>query len=481
MTRGSRRITVLLALLAVIAAGCGQKNGVHVASSGSSGTGGGTAAASGEGAAAGAATGTDTGTAGATDTGAAAAAGGTTSGGTTAGTTKSGTKASTGTGGAAAAPATGGAAGDTRGITDTEIRIGIHAPVTGAAPFPATSFNDGKAVYFNFLNDKGGINGRKVKVFFQDDGYNPSQAVAVCKKMVEQDKVFLLIGGGGTDQIVACSQYASSVGVPYLAEGVTEQGLDKLQSYFALSMTYKAQGKLLAQYMKNVLKVTKVGMIRGNTANFDDAHAGFLAAAQQAGLQVVKDVVLDKNASSSAALQAGGSICSDRTNSPQAMYPLIAPSIWVQIVAGANAQACTPIWSGVGITEGLNIVATAVCGAAANTKAHFFSPTMGISDAGKFDPDYVSAYQKQNGKAGDDIGLILWGASKIIGNMLANAGKGLSRQSFVSANLGKMVHTGVYPDVNYTGTRFGGSAVHVLNLNCGAQRYDTEATFKTSF
>src|SRR5437870_772119 len=114
-------------------------------------------------------------------------------------------------------------------------------------------------------------------------------------------------------------------------------------------------------------------MIRGNTANFDDAHAAFLAAAQQEGLQVVKDMVLDKNASSSAALQAGGGICADRANAPQAMYPLIGPTIWVQIVAGA------------------------------------------------------------------------------------------------------------YPDVNYANTRFGGTAVHVLKLNCGAQRYDTEATFKSSF
>jgi hypothetical protein len=229
-----------------------------------------------------------------------------------------------------------------------------------------------------------------------------------------------------------------------------------------------------------VLHATKVGMIRGNTANFDDAHTGFLLAAQQAGLQVVKDIVLDKNASDAAALQAGGQVCAG-VNRPEVMFPLIAPKIWAEIVAGANAQACTPIWSGVGITEGLNIVATVVCGAASNTKAHFFSPTMGIADAGQFDPDYPAAYQKQSGKAPDDIGLILWGASKMIGQMMTNAGRNLSRQSFVSANLGKLVHTGVYPDANYTNTRFGGTAVQVLKLNCGAQRYDTEATFKTGF
>src|SRR5207253_4354695 len=222
--------------------------------------------------------------------------------------------------------------GATTGVTDNSITIGIHAPVTGAAPFPATSFSDGKDVYFKYINGKGGVNGRNVNVVFEDDGYNPSQAVSKCKKMVQQDHVFMLVGGGGTDQIVACAQYAASVGVPYVAEGVSEQGLNTLQNYFALSMTYKAQASLLAQYMKNVLHVTKVGMIRGNTANFDDAHTGFLQAAQQLGLQVVFDRSLDKNADSQTAFSAGGSICGNRANAPEAVYPLVAPTLWVQIV-----------------------------------------------------------------------------------------------------------------------------------------------------
>src|SRR5205814_6307358 len=103
-------------------------------------------------------------------------------------------------GGGAAAAAAG---ADTTGVTNDSITVGIHAPVTGAAPFPTTSFNDGKDLYFNYLNDHGGISGRKVKVVFEDDGYNPSQAVSKCKKMVQQDHVFMLVGGGGTDQIVA--------------------------------------------------------------------------------------------------------------------------------------------------------------------------------------------------------------------------------------------------------------------------------------
>jgi ABC-type branched-subunit amino acid transport system substrate-binding protein len=374
--------------------------------------------------------------------------------------------------------------GDTTGITDKEIVIGIHAPVTGAAPFPTTSFNDGKDLYFNYLNTKGGINGRNVRVVFEDDGYNPSQAVSKCKKMVQQDHVFMLVGGGGTDQIVACAQYAASVGVPYAAEGVSEQGLNTLQNYFALSMTYKAQGVLLAQYMKNVLHVTKVGMLRGNTANFDDAHSGFLQAAAQNGLTVTFDRSIDKNADAQTAAAAGGSICADPTKKPEAVYPLIAPSIWVQIVAGATAQACTPIWSGVGLTEGLNTVGTAVCGASPATKAHFFSPFPGWDRTNDFDPAYRPAFQQQHPTSKiDDISWALWAAEKLLAAQLAAPGRNITRQSFISSVAGKSFATGIYPPVNYGSSRFGGTQVHVLKLNCSDNNspYENESNFKSGF
>jgi branched-chain amino acid transport system substrate-binding protein len=385
-----------------------------------------------------------------------------------------------GAGGAAGATASR-SGGDATGVGNDSITIGVHAPVTGAAPFPATSFSQGKDVYFNFLNTRGGIAGRRVKVVFEDDGYNPGQAVSVCKKMVEQQHVFMLIGLGGTDQIVACAQYAASVGVPYVAEGVSEQGLNTLQNYFALSMTYKAQGPLLAQYMKRVLHVTKVGMLRANTANFDDAHTGFLEAARQLGLEVVFDRSIDKNADSQTAFSAGGSICANRANTPEAVYPLIAPTIWVQIVAGASAQACNPVWSGVGITEGLNTVGTAVCGASPATKAHFFSPFPALNVANQVDGDYNRAFQHQHGQTGDDIGWGIWGLEKLVSSMLAAPGRNLTRQGYVAAAVGKSFTTGVWPTVTYSASRFGGTAVHVLALDCTKHQYVSEEMNKSSF
>jgi ABC-type branched-subunit amino acid transport system substrate-binding protein len=475
-----KSVVIALVLAGMIMAACGQKAGVHLAA-GRTGalvnpdTGeavGGSGTASG---------GDLSGVGGAAATG--GASGGSSAAG---GATRAGTASRSSGGASGGGTSSGGGAGDSTGVTDSEIVIGLHAPVTGAAPFPTTSFQDGKDLYFNYLNDQGGINKRKVRVVFEDDGYNPSQAVSKCKKMVQQDHVFMLVGGGGTDQIVACAQYAASVGVPYVAEGVSEQGLNTLQNYFALSMTYKAQAALLAQYMKNVLHVTKVGMLRGNTANFDDAHQGFLQAAAANGLQVVFDKSIDKNADAQTAFAAGGSICANATNKPEAVYPLIAPSIWIQIVAGASAQACNPIWAGVGLTEGLNTVGTAVCGASPQTtgRAHFFSPFPGWNATDQFDPAYRPAFAKQHPSSKiDDISWALWSAEKLLGAQLAAAGPNLTRQSFIAAVNGKSFQTGIYPPVNYAASRFGGTGVHVVKLNCGDANspYENEANFKSGF
>ena len=105
-------------------------------------------------------------------------------------------------------------------MTDTKIRIGLHAPLTGAAPFPESAFDEGKDVYWKHVVESGGIFGRNVEVVFRDDQFNPSRAGQVCREMVEQEKVFALIGVAGSEQITACGRYADSVGVPYFSGGV---------------------------------------------------------------------------------------------------------------------------------------------------------------------------------------------------------------------------------------------------------------------
>jgi branched-chain amino acid transport system substrate-binding protein len=83
------------------------------------------------------------------------------------------------------------------GATDSEIKIGQTMPYSG--PVTAAAMN-GKAqgAYFNMINERGGVNGRKIKFLSLDDGYNPARTVEQTRKLVEQEEVLLIFGSLGT-------------------------------------------------------------------------------------------------------------------------------------------------------------------------------------------------------------------------------------------------------------------------------------------
>src|SRR2546428_11918780 len=77
----------------------------------------------------------------------------------------------------------------TPGVTATEIKIGGTFPLTGAASLYKTIPAAEKA-YFDYVNDHGGVNGRKINFEILDDGYDPSRTVPAATQLVEKDGVF---------------------------------------------------------------------------------------------------------------------------------------------------------------------------------------------------------------------------------------------------------------------------------------------------
>jgi ABC-type branched-subunit amino acid transport system substrate-binding protein len=472
----ARTISILLGLV-LLAGACGQKAGVGgetVAAGGGFDTPG---ASSGGGLGS---TGDDAGAGG--GSGGAVTPGVTVAPGDASGGAATTTPSGGGGGGATAttAPAGGGGgappAGDRTGISDKEIVIGIHAPVSGAAPFPETSFSEGAAVYWEWLADKGGVFGRNVKVVFEDDEFNPATAKRVCQKMVEQDHAFLLVGGGGADQITACANYANSVGVPYLSAGVNEKGLDNIRAYFAMSLTYTQQSPLLAQLAKK--QGGKVAIAVADTGSFDDAFASIQKAMADQGLDVVYKERIPKSASQAEALSVANAM---RTSGAEIVYILSSPTTFLNVASAAGGQGYVPHYIGPGITAGLNLVAQVGCPNIGD--ARFLSPFPQLDVIDKIDPAYQQAWQDKRGKAGDDIGIALWGLAKTLHQMFTAAGKDMTRQSFVQTLEGgtKFV-SGVFPPVQYSATNhLGGQQAHLLQADCNARVYKTAAQFASSF
>jgi branched-chain amino acid transport system substrate-binding protein len=107
-------------------------------------------------------------------------------------------------------------AADEPGVTATEIKIGGIFPFSG----PASSIGlvgKGVVAYVQSINDRGGINGRKINYLAMDDAYSPPKAVEHARKLVESDEVSFIFGQLGTPGNSATAKYLKGKGVPSIA------------------------------------------------------------------------------------------------------------------------------------------------------------------------------------------------------------------------------------------------------------------------
>jgi ABC-type branched-subunit amino acid transport system substrate-binding protein len=348
--------------------------------------------------------------------------------------------------------------------------------VTGASPIPQTTFDTGKDIYWKFLadSDPEALGGRTVRVVFRDDEFNPNRAVQVCREMVEREKAFVLVGGGGADQITACAKYADSVGVPYFSAGVNETGLTDLSTYFAVSLTYAQQVPLLIDLLEE-LDVKKVAAVINDTPSFQDPHDAFIEAAEDADLDVVADDTINKVASEAEALAEVGKL---KRAGAEAVFLLTSPLVYLSLASAARNQDFSPAFVGPGITSGLNAVMNFGCPAVGN--GQFFSPFPGLDVIDELDPDYIPAYEEFGGGAEpDDIGIALWGLNKSIKLVFEATGDDLGRAKLMDTiEEEEGFASNVYPPVSFTPDRhFGGSGAHLLKANCDIKQYETAEQF----
>jgi branched-chain amino acid transport system substrate-binding protein len=108
------------------------------------------------------------------------------------------------------------AAAQTRGVTATEVTLGMHTDLSGVAATYGVSSSNAVKMRFDEINDSGGINGRKIKVIIEDTAYQVPKAVQACNKLINRDKVFAFVAPLGTPMNNACFKDQFAVGVPNL-------------------------------------------------------------------------------------------------------------------------------------------------------------------------------------------------------------------------------------------------------------------------
>ncbi len=139
------------------------------------------------------------------------------------------------------------------GVTSNQIVLGSHQPLTGPAAPGYSEISAGAAAFFKYINAHGGVYGRSIKFDYADDQYNPVKSLQDTQKLVQQDKIFAMVGGLGTATHEAVVNYLTDNGVPdlYVESGCTcFNDPDNHPYTYGYFPDYKIEGKVLGQYVQ---------------------------------------------------------------------------------------------------------------------------------------------------------------------------------------------------------------------------------------
>jgi branched-chain amino acid transport system substrate-binding protein len=169
-----------------------------------------------------------------------------------------------------------GAASET-GVTSTQVVIGGTTPLSG----PASAYQSvakGAAAYFRYVNARGGVNKRKIKYIYKDDGYDPSKTVDKTRELVQQDKVFAIFNSLGTEHNLATRAYLNALKIPqlFVASGATTFGKDYKQYPWTIGYqpNYRAEGTIYGRYVAKTNPKARIGVLYQNDDYGKDLLAG---------------------------------------------------------------------------------------------------------------------------------------------------------------------------------------------------------------
>jgi branched-chain amino acid transport system substrate-binding protein len=184
----------------------------------------------------------------------------------------------------------GGGGGGAPGVTDNSIKLGSSYPFSGPASAYGTIGRAAKA-HFDWVNSKGGINGRKIEFVTLDDGYDPARAVSNARRLVTQEKVFALFNTLGTANNLAIWDYTNQQKVPqvFVATGASDWGEDPEKHPYTIGWQpdYVSEAKAYAEFLKQEKPNAKVAVLFQNDSFGKDLTDGFEKAIEGSDIRIV--------------------------------------------------------------------------------------------------------------------------------------------------------------------------------------------------
>src|ERR1041384_329606 len=183
------------------------------------------------------------------------------------------------------------------GVTADAITFGQAAVLEGPASALGLGMQKGLQAAFDEVNAKGGVHGRKLKLISVNEGYEPDRAIAATKKLIEDDKVFALVGPVGTPTSAAAQPIATASKVPFIG-AFTGAGFlrnPKLDNVINVRASYDAETEAWVKHLTEDLKVTKIAIFYQDDAFGRAGLSGFKKAMDKRKMEIAAEATYERN------------------------------------------------------------------------------------------------------------------------------------------------------------------------------------------
>jgi branched-chain amino acid transport system substrate-binding protein len=324
-------------------------------------------------------------------------------------------------------------AAEVAGVTKDSILIGALAPLTGPNTTSGVACRDGAQTYFDMINDAGGINGRKLKVTWEDDGCVPAKGVAAVKKLIERDKVFALFGGVCSNALLAALPTVEKEKVLWFTANCSAPPITKPVKPFLFRAGWNPtdlQARTIAKAGLEYFKAKKIGIF-----HMSDEYGVYYR-------DNIKKYLEEKNVQPAAIETCNpGDVdfTSQLTRMKEADPDVVLLAMWIQdaavMVQQAKKLGVNPLWIGAGPTgeEPFAVMA----GEAAVGTMHLWPFKYLLNDThqpmvAKFREEFKKRIGEKPGRpSGGDM--MNYNGAMVFVEGLKRAGKDLNRDKLVSA------------------------------------------------
>jgi ABC-type branched-subunit amino acid transport system substrate-binding protein len=177
------------------------------------------------------------------------------------------------------------------GVTKDKVILGSFLPLQSGLAAGATQMKEGCDAYFKYINDSGGVNGRKIEWIVENDSYNPQQTVAVVKKLVDRDGVFAIVSTLGTVTNLAVLPFLAQRGVPIVNPAGGHMLLNKPtdKNVFGILPLSSEIGESMTDFAVTKLGAKRVAIFFQNDQFGKDQRDGAVEALKNHNLQSVAE------------------------------------------------------------------------------------------------------------------------------------------------------------------------------------------------